>query len=212
MTVLFAGLRAEPERLPGGIGQRGADPVRSELPSRQKVNAQRPAHLPKQAGLAGYPPSGMANKPLTSYGAWHKRTMRFWVASPRFCVRRFAKLFALDMLCPCGHVQSSRDDYACPPAREWNGVHMDKMPQDLMYLGNPFQLGLILLVVILLFGKGKVSDLMGDVAKGIKAFKKGLAEDEPAAPPAQTQPKPLDHQTAKTETGTPANTETGTRA
>lgn len=34
-------------------------------------------------------------------------------------------------------------------------------------------------VVLLLFGgKGKVSDIMGDVAKGIKAFKKGMSEDD----------------------------------
>ena len=34
-------------------------------------------------------------------------------------------------------------------------------------------------VVLLLFGgKGKISDLMGDVAKGIKSFKKGMAEDD----------------------------------
>ena len=39
---------------------------------------------------------------------------------------------------------------------------------------------LVILVVVLLFGRGKVSDLMGDVAKGIKSFKKGLAEDEPS--------------------------------
>jgi sec-independent protein translocase protein TatA len=39
---------------------------------------------------------------------------------------------------------------------------------------------ILLVVVLVLFGgKGKVSDLMGDVAKGIKSFKKGLA-DEPA--------------------------------
>ena len=31
-------------------------------------------------------------------------------------------------------------------------------------------------IVMLLFGRGKISDLMGDVAKGIKAFKKGMAE------------------------------------
>jgi sec-independent protein translocase protein TatA len=38
---------------------------------------------------------------------------------------------------------------------------------------------LVLVVVMVLFGgKGKVSDLMGDVAKGIKSFKKGLADDE----------------------------------
>ena len=36
-------------------------------------------------------------------------------------------------------------------------------------------------IVMLLFGRGKISDLMGDVAKGIKAFKKGMAEDETPA-------------------------------
>ena len=38
-------------------------------------------------------------------------------------------------------------------------------------------------IVMLLFGRGKVSELMGDVAKGIKSFKKGMAEDDEAAPP-----------------------------
>lgn len=33
-------------------------------------------------------------------------------------------------------------------------------------------------VVLLLFGRGKISDLMGDVAQGIKAFKKGMKDDE----------------------------------
>jgi sec-independent protein translocase protein TatA len=37
---------------------------------------------------------------------------------------------------------------------------------------------LLLVVVVLLFGRNKISDLMGDVARGIKSFKKGLAEDE----------------------------------
>lgn len=36
-------------------------------------------------------------------------------------------------------------------------------------------------VVVLLFGRHKVSDLMGDVAQGIKSFKKGIADDEPAS-------------------------------
>jgi sec-independent protein translocase protein TatA len=36
---------------------------------------------------------------------------------------------------------------------------------------------IVLLVVLLLFGSGKVSTLMGDFAKGIKAFKKNMAED-----------------------------------
>jgi sec-independent protein translocase protein TatA len=42
-------------------------------------------------------------------------------------------------------------------------------------------------IILLLFGKGRFSDMMGDVAKGIKSFKKGMTEDEEAAaaaPPA----------------------------
>ncbi|SEQ36238.1 sec-independent protein translocase protein TatA [Faunimonas pinastri] len=44
-------------------------------------------------------------------------------------------------------------------------------------------------VVVLLFGRGKISDLMGDVAKGIKSFKQGMADDE-------TTPAPRIEQTA----------------
>jgi sec-independent protein translocase protein TatA len=40
---------------------------------------------------------------------------------------------------------------------------------------------LVILVVVLLFGRGKISDLMGDVAKGIKSFKKGMADETEAA-------------------------------
>lgn len=44
---------------------------------------------------------------------------------------------------------------------------------------------IVILVVILLFGRGRISDLMGDMAKGINSFKKGLADDgtPPAYPP-----------------------------
>ncbi len=35
-------------------------------------------------------------------------------------------------------------------------------------------------IILLLFGKGRFSDMMGDVAKGIKSFKKGMAEDDDA--------------------------------
>lgn len=38
---------------------------------------------------------------------------------------------------------------------------------------------IVAVLALLLFGRGRISDLMGDVAKGIKSFKKGLAEDEP---------------------------------
>ena len=39
---------------------------------------------------------------------------------------------------------------------------------------------IVIAVVLLLFGRGKISDLMGDVAQGIKAFKKGMADDDTA--------------------------------
>lgn len=39
----------------------------------------------------------------------------------------------------------------------------------------------VALVVLVLFGRGKISDLMGDVAKGIKSFKQGLKDDDTAA-------------------------------
>ena len=43
----------------------------------------------------------------------------------------------------------------------------------------------VIAVVLLLFGSGKISDLMGDVAQGIKAFKKGMADDDkPVEKPA----------------------------
>ena len=37
---------------------------------------------------------------------------------------------------------------------------------------------ILLLIVVLLFGRGKISEIMGDVAKGIKSFKKGMSEDD----------------------------------
>jgi sec-independent protein translocase protein TatA len=56
---------------------------------------------------------------------------------------------------------------------------------------------IFLVVALLLFGgSGKISSIMGDVAKGIKSFKKGMSEDEPAAPAAdpfkKEEPKALD--------------------
>jgi len=39
------------------------------------------------------------------------------------------------------------------------------------------QILIVAVLVVLLFGRGKISSLMGDVAKGIKSFKKGMAED-----------------------------------
>ena len=41
-----------------------------------------------------------------------------------------------------------------------------------------WQIVIIAVIIILLFGRGKISDLMGDVAKGINSFKKGLKEEK----------------------------------
>ncbi len=54
---------------------------------------------------------------------------------------------------------------------------------------------IVLLVVMVLFGgRGKISSLMGDFAQGIKAFKKGMAEDEKTADTKSEPAKTIDHQ------------------
>jgi sec-independent protein translocase protein TatA len=53
---------------------------------------------------------------------------------------------------------------------------------------------IVLAIVLLLFGGGgKIPNLMGDVAKGIKSFKKGLSEED-KADATDTAAKPIDHQ------------------
>ena len=56
------------------------------------------------------------------------------------------------------------------------------------------------IVVMLLFGKGRFSDMMGDVAKGLKSFKKGLSDDEDAAaakPASRIESQTTPEKTAK---------------
>lgn len=65
---------------------------------------------------------------------------------------------------------------------------------------------LLLLVVVLMFGRGKISELMGDVAKGIKSFKKGMAEDDVAAEPGA---KSIDHVKRAQEATRADGTKTG---
>jgi sec-independent protein translocase protein TatA len=55
-----------------------------------------------------------------------------------------------------------------------------------------WQILVVLVLFVLLFGRGKISDLMGDVAKGIKSFKAGMA-DEPE-PQAQPEPRVIEHE------------------
>ena len=57
----------------------------------------------------------------------------------------------------------------------------------------------VVAVVLLLFGRGKISDLMGDVAQGIKAFKKGMRDEETASDKPEPV-KSIDHNTASSST------------
>mgnify|MGYP006179910323 CR=1 FL=1 len=65
-----------------------------------------------------------------------------------------------------------------------------------------WQLLIIALVVLVLVGRGRISEMMGDFGKGIKSFKKGMAEDD--TPPAT--PKHIDGQRAPD--GAPVSTPT----
>jgi sec-independent protein translocase protein TatA len=61
----------------------------------------------------------------------------------------------------------------------------------------------VAVIVLLLFGgKGKISDIMGDFAKGIKSFKKGLSDEDEAAKAAEQQ-KALDQQAAQSTATSP---------
>ena len=62
---------------------------------------------------------------------------------------------------------------------------------------------IVLLVVLILFGRGRVSEIMGDFGKGIKSFKKGLNEDEQ---PASPQPPQIGQQAPSAPDATPAST------
>ena len=67
---------------------------------------------------------------------------------------------------------------------------------------------IVILVIVLLFGGGRISSVMGDVAKGIKSFKRGLSEDDeqpgqpaaPAAPPQRlSDERPVETRTAASQ-------------
>ena len=59
---------------------------------------------------------------------------------------------------------------------------------------GPWQIIIIVLLLVILFGRGKISELMGDVAKGIKSFKKGIAEDvDDVKDKAAETAKTIDH-------------------
>ena len=62
-----------------------------------------------------------------------------------------------------------------------------------MGFGSPIHWIILGIIAIVLFGAGRVPSMMGDVAKGLKSFKKGMADeddDHRPAPPASQQPAP----------------------
>ncbi len=65
-----------------------------------------------------------------------------------------------------------------------------------------FQILIVVVLLVLLFGRGKISELMGDVAKGIKSFKKGISEDEEKQ---DTAHKSIEHD-ARTDADTKRHT------
>ena len=69
---------------------------------------------------------------------------------------------------------------------------------------------IIIAVALLLFGgRGKISSLMGDFAEGIKAFQKGMSEDEKTAATTPADPKTIDHKPAETGASQPESRKVG---
>jgi sec-independent protein translocase protein TatA len=52
-----------------------------------------------------------------------------------------------------------------------------------------WQIAIVVVLVVLLFGRGKISSLMGDVAKGIKSFKKGMSDNSDQTSSSSTSEK-----------------------
>lgn len=75
---------------------------------------------------------------------------------------------------------------------------------------------ILALVVLVLFGRGRISEMMGDFGKGIKSFKQGMDDEtnrQPQQPPAQIQPPPgtTADQTARTGETVTDSSQTGPR-
>jgi len=54
---------------------------------------------------------------------------------------------------------------------------------------GPLELGIILLIVILLFGAGRIGKVAGEVGRGFREFRKGLKDEEPTPPADTSEPK-----------------------
>ncbi len=66
-----------------------------------------------------------------------------------------------------------------------------------------WQIAIVVLLLVLLFGRGKISSLMGDLAKGIKSFKKGMQDEDITTASKEA----LDHEPAETGSDTGAKDE-----
>ena len=65
-----------------------------------------------------------------------------------------------------------------------------------------WQIGVVVILIVLLFGRGKISDLMGDVAKGIKSFKKGMSENPSENPSKNPSENPSENPDANNKNST----------
>jgi sec-independent protein translocase protein TatA len=80
-------------------------------------------------------------------------------------------------------------------------------------IGSMWHWIIVAVVVLLLFGRGRISETMGDFGKGIRSFKKGLGDEEnrpaaPPAPPAQIAAAPPPSPAPEQAASAPAATET----
>ncbi len=64
----------------------------------------------------------------------------------------------------------------------------------------------VALVILVLFGRGKISETMGDFGKGIRSFKKGLGEEESRTPPPPPPPQIAPPPSPQSEQAAPAPT------
>ena len=72
-----------------------------------------------------------------------------------------------------------------------------------------WQIAVVVVLVVLLFGRGKISSLMGDVAKGIKSFKKGMSDnpDQTSSIPSPTEEKPSEEKPSEESSSEDQNSE-----
>jgi len=62
-----------------------------------------------------------------------------------------------------------------------------------------WQIAIVVVLVVLLFGRGKISSLMGDVAKGIKSFKKGMSDNPDQTTTTSSKPEEESNQDQNSE-------------